>query len=249
VDADRLLIATFSRAAAAEMRGRIAARLSEMIRGEPSNIYLQRQQALLGSASIVTVHAFCSQLIRENFQHVAVAPDFEIMAEAELNILMDDAAAEVIEQAYGEADPVFFELVELLSTGRDDSRLRDAIYRIYGFARSHPFPERWLESRLRMYDPTIPVEQSLWGRALLRHASPPRLHECIRWRGAADLATGDDAHGRRPTCRLFLRFAAAKPRWRPCGAGRWEESVFLMKDFEVCAPWRGARGRSGENRC
>lgn len=195
VDVDKLLVVTFSNAAAAEMRQRVGLRLSELIAEAPQNNYLQKQQALLGSAHISTIHSFCLDLIRRNFQNLEVAPDFAVIDETELDVLRGEAADEAIEQFYGEEEEdseVFHGLVELLSGGRDDKKLAQTVQKIYGFARAHPFYEDWLDNRLALYNPDIPVAETVWGGSLLDYAGETLAYCRDSMEGAIDLLWGDE---------------------------------------------------------
>ena len=166
-DADRLLVVTFTKAAAAEMRERIAQQLSRMLAEDPSNTALQRQQILLGGAHISTVHSFCSELVRENFYKLNISHDFRIADEGEMSILRGEAITQVLEDCYAAANPDFYELVEAFSSDRDDSRLIRAVNQLYDFIRSHPFPERWLREKAEMYSGAVPVQDTPWGACLL----------------------------------------------------------------------------------
>lgn len=169
-DADRLLVVTFTKAAAAEMRERIAQQLSRMLAEDPSNTALQRQQILLGGAHISTVHSFCSELVRENFYKLNISHDFRIADEGEMSILRGEAVTQVLEDCYAAANPDFYELVEAFSSDRDDSRLIRAVNQLYDFIRSHPFPDRWLREKAEMYSGAVPVQESPWGACLLAFA-------------------------------------------------------------------------------
>ena len=96
-DADRLLIVTFTNAAAAQMRDRILMKLSKMLAEDPSNLHLERQQLLLGQAHISTIHSFCNDLIRENFFRLNISPDFRIADSSELILMKSDAINKVLE--------------------------------------------------------------------------------------------------------------------------------------------------------
>ena len=125
IDVDRLLVVTFTKAAAAEMKQRIAAELSRLIAANPGSRRLQRQQMLLPRASIGTVHGFCSGLLREHFQLLDLSPRFRVGEEAEISLLRQEAVTEVLEELYTEENPAFLELSEVMGTGRDDRRLID----------------------------------------------------------------------------------------------------------------------------
>lgn len=170
-DADRLLVVTFTKAAAAEMQERIALSLAEALAGDPGNANLQRQQVLLTKAHISTVHSFCSELVRENFYKLNISPDFRILDESEMALLRSDAATRVLEEAYETGGPEFSDLVEAFSSDRDDSRLIQTIHTLYDFIRSHPFPERWLGEKAAMYRSKTPAGRTPWGECVLRFAA------------------------------------------------------------------------------
>lgn len=159
-----------SNAAAEEMRQRINARLSELLAENPTDSYLLRQRTLLSAAHISTVHSFCLELVRANFQLLDIPADFRLGSQNEIDLLEEDVAVQTIEQNYEDNDGRFSDLVELVSSGRDDKGLQDTLHRLYGFVRSHPFYREWLDEKLLMYDDTIPVGQTVWGQVILQYA-------------------------------------------------------------------------------
>lgn len=193
VEADRLLVVTFTRAAAAEMKQRMSNRLTAMIHAQPENLQLQRQQALLTGAQISTIDSFCMELVRQNFQNLEISPDFTIMDQNELAILQNDCAMQCIEAFYmGEDNSILFELVELLSSGRDDKMLVETILKIYDFSRSHPFPDKWLDDTLAMYSSDTPVAKTIWGSSILRYVKTSLEHCSELTDQALDLADFDE---------------------------------------------------------
>ena len=108
-DADRLLVVTFTKAAAAEMKDRIAARISELLAQDPTNRNLQRQQLLLGRAQISTIHSFCNELIKENFYKLNLSPELRIVDSSELTLLKQTAITNVLERNYEQQDQAFAE--------------------------------------------------------------------------------------------------------------------------------------------
>lgn len=167
-DADRLLIVTFTKAAAAEMRERIESKLAAMLEQSPGDRQLKRQQMLLRRAQISTIHSFCSRVIKENFYKLNISPDFSIVDSSELELLRQKAVNEVLQQAYEEGSSVFYQLVETFSGERDDKNLIAAVLQVYDFTRSHPFPEQWMQETEALYDPALPVKQTVWGKVMLR---------------------------------------------------------------------------------
>ena len=184
VDVDRLLVVTFSNAAAGEMRARIQARLGELVRERPRDPNLRRQQMLLGRAQISTIHAFCANLIRGHFERLSITPDFRIADEGQMAVLRTRAVEEVLERWYQEENPTFVELVELISPGRDDRRLGEVILKLYDFMRARPFPRRWLSQMLALYEGDLPPEMTVWGKIALDAARESIGHALETLRGA-----------------------------------------------------------------
>lgn len=177
-DADRLLVVTFTNAAASEMRERISAKISELLIDDPFNFNLQRQQLLMSNSHISTIHSFCNNLIREKFYKLGISPDFRICDSNEILILKNQAIKEVLEHKYSKKEKSFFNLVEAFSSSRDDSKLENTINLLYEFIRSHPFPEKWLDEKLEMYKNDIPPENTVWGKVLIDYAVSA-LEHCI----------------------------------------------------------------------
>lgn len=145
LSADRLLVVTFTRAAAAEIRRRIADAVAEKLEKEPDNEHLTKQQMLLPFAKICTIDAFCSALVRDHFEASNLPPDFKNADEGELQLLSEAAMTETLEAFYAKGDKAFHDLVELLFKGRDDTFLEETVRALYRESRSYPFPARWLE--------------------------------------------------------------------------------------------------------
>ena len=192
-DADRLLVVTFTKAAAAEMRDRIAAQIALLLEEDPYNVRLQRQQILLARAQISTIHSFCSELVRENFYKLGVSPDFRILDDAEMTLLRNDAMAQVLDEYYALSDPSFLELVDAFSAGRDDARIVSTVETLYEFVRSHPFPERWLREKAALYREEIPASQTIWGETALRYAADAVAYAIALTQNALSLMRQDEA--------------------------------------------------------
>ncbi|MGN0292376.1 MAG: UvrD-helicase domain-containing protein [Lachnospiraceae bacterium] len=144
-DVDRLLVLTFTRAAAMEMKERIGARINRMLVVEPDNVRLKKQAALLGHASITTIDSFCLRIVRDYFGELDLDPDFRVGDEGELTLLQADCMNELLERRYEEADPDFLDFAESYGGGKGDYRLEEYIRKVYRFAQSCPYPEDWME--------------------------------------------------------------------------------------------------------
>ena len=162
VDVDRLLVVTFTRAAATEMRQRLSAALAEKIAAEPENPLYQRQQLLLPHAHISTVDGFCTALLRENATKAQLPPHFRVGEETEVSLLSQDALSLVLEESYQQKDPAFLALCRQLNSLRSDDNLRHAILELYTFMQAHPFPEQWLQAQMDAYTAVQPLETTQW---------------------------------------------------------------------------------------
>lgn len=170
VDADRLLVVTFSNAAAGEMRQRIARKLWELAEQNPGDRRLARQQLLLDSAQISTIHSFCIHLLRSHFHLLELPADFRIGDEHELEVLRSAVARAVISQRYENGSPAFLDMVELLASSRSDSKVEAAVKKLYGFVRNHPFYQEWLDKSMESYRGGQPLEQSPWYGIIMDYA-------------------------------------------------------------------------------
>ena len=166
IPADRLLIVTFTRAAAGEIRQRISAALGDMIAKRPDDRRLTEQQMLLPFAKICTIDAFCSALVREHFESLGLPPDFKTADDGELQLLSEQAMAQTLEAFYAAGDEDFLRLVELLFKGRDDAFLEEVIRKLYTESRSYPFPEKWLSEIGSLYLSDLPMMRHPFTRVL-----------------------------------------------------------------------------------
>ena len=151
VDIDRLLVVTFTNAAAAQMRERVSRALNDRLAIDPANEHLQRQTTLLYNAQITTIDSFCLFVLRNQFHTIGLDPGFRIAEEGELKLLRSDVLAAVIEDAYGKEDPAFLRCMEYFSVGSRDEAVEKEVLKLYDFAMSMPFPEQWLAKRKEDY--------------------------------------------------------------------------------------------------
>lgn len=150
--ADRLVVVTFTNDAAEQMKQRLSAALSEKIAKEPNNLWLCRQQSLLRTAKISTIHSFCFDLIRENIQSLDVSAGFRILDDTEEMLLKRRAAENVFEKLYDEKPEETERLAGFFSgSRRGDEELEEAVLKIYEFLMSIPFYEDWLKSTADRY--------------------------------------------------------------------------------------------------
>lgn len=154
VDIDRLLIVTFTNAAATEMRERIGDALAEALEKNPSSQLLQRQMALLSKASITTIHSFCLEVIRNNFHRLDLDPNFRIANDTEATLLKQEALEEMFEDRYTDeyVCQEFLDLVECYGGNQGDDRLQQMVIELYNYVQSHPWPEKWLKEHTESFN-------------------------------------------------------------------------------------------------
>ncbi len=171
-DLDDFLIITYTKAAASELRGKIAAKLSEKIAENPENRHLQKQIQRLFLAKISTVHGFCSDLMREFTYRLDLSPDFRVAEEDECLELRETVLADLLDRAYDQddRDEDFRAFVDSQGLGRDDRLVPQIVQQVYDSARCHLSPEKWLDDCLAHSDMAgvDDAAQTVWGGYLMR---------------------------------------------------------------------------------
>lgn len=171
VDIDRLLVVTFTNAAAAEMRERIGAGIAARLALHPESEHIQRQAALLHNAQITTIDSFCLFLLRNHFNEIGLDPAFRIADEGEIKLMQQDVLKQLLEDAYASGSEAFRYCVEYFCPGGKESVLEQHILNLSRYASAFPWPEEWLEERREDYGAET-VEQlceSGCGRYLTGH--------------------------------------------------------------------------------
>ena len=167
---ENLLIVTFTKAAAAQMKEKIHAAIGKQIALNPSDKRLRRQQLMLPCANICTIDSFCIGLVRENFHVLGISPDFSLLDEGKLAVLRSQAVSSVADSLYKEQSENFMKLTELISDTRDDNKLISAILKLYSLSQAYPFPELWLDSLADEFNNPSEIEESPWGKTIINHA-------------------------------------------------------------------------------
>ncbi|HHW06955.1 MAG TPA: helicase-exonuclease AddAB subunit AddA [Clostridia bacterium] len=163
LDLDRLLVVTFTEAAAAEMRTRIGQALAQALNQDPANHHLKRQLALLHKAQISTLHSFCLSVVRRYFYELGLDPAAQVLSERESLLLEQEVLEQVLEERYTGGSETFFRLAEMYGSQRE-GLLAEEILRLARFLRAQPFPDRWLEHALAFYEEETlkPLEEMPW---------------------------------------------------------------------------------------
>lgn len=153
-DIDKLLVVTFTNAAAAEMRERIGNAISRELYKNPNSSLLQRQLVLLNKARITTIHSFCLDVIKNYFHLIDLDPKFRIADETEVILLKNETVEELFDEKYKEEnrDEAFTTLVEGYCSNRDDANLVEMVLSLYNFAKSSPWPEKWLKEMTEAFN-------------------------------------------------------------------------------------------------
>lgn len=173
IDIDKILIVTFTSAAASEMRERILEAIYKKIEENPENLDLQRQIVLLNKCNISTIHSFCLDIIRNNFYEIDASANFRVADTAEIELLKQEIIDDLFEEKYIAEDKDFEKLLNIYTNYRGDENLRQLILNIYKFIQSSPFPEQWLNEQVEKFNLGNKLEQdfseTLWGKILLEN--------------------------------------------------------------------------------
>lgn len=241
---DRLLVVTFTNAAAAQMKERIGARLLEMLGQEvfAGNAHLQRQMLLLRGAPIMTIHSFCLSLLREFFYELDLDPSFRIAEEAELVLLRADVMERLLERHYGsgaeegeetgteEEQKLFLRLTECIGSGKNDDALVDAIEKLYRFSQSAPFPESWLYKAAENFERIADTGELSEGDAciqMVQQMAKQTVSDCLALqRQAYDICCQPDGP------ETYQEAVEADGRWfaRLLEAGSYDETAAILEE-------------------
>ena len=195
-DADRLLVVTFTNAAAAEMRSRIESRLNEECEKDPSNKRLLRQKVLLAHSSVCTIDSFCMDLVKENFYDLQIDPDFNIVNGGTFEEWKNSAVSQILNEEYN-ADPEGFgNVLNAIGSKFGDDKLKDAIIKLYNFTRALQDPEQWMKNVLDFYSSAKEFKENIWAKAAFKRLNDrlddfiPGLDAAVR--KVAELTSADD---------------------------------------------------------
>ena len=161
-----ILVVTFTNAAAANMKTKIAQSLSKAIKKDPGNPRLRSEMNLLPFAKISTIDTFCINLVRDNFHELDISPDFRIIDDGRKAVLQNDALNTVLDNYSALAPEGYDRMIELVCDEKDDSKVAEAIINIYKKVQAYPFPDERLDYFLNLYKNDIPFEETVWGKTV-----------------------------------------------------------------------------------
>ena len=152
VDIDKILVVTFTNAAASEMRQRLMDAIYAKIDEKPNDQNLQRQLMLINKANISTIHSFCLNVIRNNFFEIGISNNFRVADSTEIEIMKQEVIEDIFDDEYESQNKDFTKLLDKYASYNDDSKLKELILRIYEFIQSDPFPDKWLQNAVESYN-------------------------------------------------------------------------------------------------
>lgn len=231
LDIDRLLVMTFTNAAAAEMRERVGNAIESRLKEDGKNEHLQMQATLVQYAQITTIHSFCLNVIRNHFNRLDIDPSFRISDEGELLLLKADVMKEMLEDFYQEGDEEFHNFVETYSTGRGDFGIEDLIQQVYEFSCSNPWPEEWFaECRKELEAQSFEaMEKAPWMKFLMDDAKKQIEELLQQMKEAAEVC--QEENGPEPYLPVILEDIALLERMEQADtyeelAKKMEQAVF-----------------------
>lgn len=198
IDIDKILVVTFTNAAAAEMRERILDAIYEKLEQNPDDEHLQKQVTLLNLANICTIDSFCLEVVKNNFYELEnMSPNFRIADTTEIELLKEEVLEELFEKKYESEDSDFEDLITTYTTYRDDTPLKELVKKIHGYIYSNPFPQKWLHEKIEMFNLEEQelldkdFSETLWGSELLKDLEEETKNDIIILEDVAETLQND----------------------------------------------------------
>lgn len=169
VDIDEMLVVTFTKAAAGEMRERVSNALVKALNHPGPHLqHTRRQLTRLNRASISTLHSFCTEVIRRYYHLVNIDPGFRVADQNEAGLMQAEVLESVMESAYEEGLPQFLGFIEIFAPGKNDRGVKEMLLEVYRFIQSQPYPLQWLREHVADYDLSeTQLAQSHWLKSIL----------------------------------------------------------------------------------
>lgn len=171
IDIDKLLVVTFTNAAASEMRERVLEAIYKKIEETPDNMHLQRQTVLINKCNISTIHSFCLEVIKNNFYELDISHNFRIGDTTEIELMKQEVLEDLFEECYLNENKSFLELIDTYTNYRGDENLKLLILKIYRYIQSFPFPEEELKNMIERFNLSQKMDEdfseTIWGQIIL----------------------------------------------------------------------------------
>lgn len=233
IDIDKLLVVTFTNAAASEMRERVLDAIYKKLEQDPENENLQRQITLLNKASICTIDSFCLEVVRNNFYEIEnISPNFRIADTTEIELLKQEVIEDIFEKNYEEENQDFTLLINTYTSYKDDTPLKDLVLKIYNYIQSNPFPEKWLHEKIEMFNLKDKLDQDFsktpWGEVLLEEVEET-LIDCI-----SSLEQAEEQLSYEPELDKFqqtIRDDIDKIERLKCHLNNWDEAYQISQNL------------------
>ena len=238
IDIDKLLVVTFTNSAASEMRERVLDAIYKKIEENPEDENLQRQITLLNKASICTIDSFCLELVRNNFYELEnVSPNFRIADVTEIELLKQDVIEDIFENKYENDDKDFLKLINVYTSYRDDTPLKELVLKIYSYIQSHPFPEKWLTEKIEMFNLENKLNEDFgktpWGEILLKQVEEELIDDI----SILDKISGELLH--EPELIKFYQAIRSDVQQLEClkqNLNNWDKSYEIASNIKF-VPW------------
>lgn len=232
VDIDKLLVVTFTNAAASEMRERIGDAIAKALDKNPENSHLQNQLVLLNRASITTIHSFCLDVIKSNFHKINIDPNFRIGDQTECSLLKQECIEEIFEQYYESRDTGFLNLVESYAEKRGDKDLQDIILSIYNFSMASPYPKKWLEDSAELFNinDDFDFSNSIWSESILSNVKIEIDGIASSMKGAIEYVDGIDELETYKE-KLNIEYSQILNILSACNEG-WDKTYYFMSNMQ-----------------
>ncbi len=232
IDVDRLLIVTFTRAAASEMQQRISIALNSLLENDPYNPHLLKQKQLLYNASISTIDSFCGDVVREYFHTLGVSRDYRIADEGELDVLRNIALDKSFETFYQTESKDFYALLDAFSSKTGDIKLRETVLKICTFLSTQPFPDKWLDDMVENYGEQS-IANSIWGKIIIDYAMTSVSHAINLTENSIQLIQEDEKLKKAFTERLETDLVFLINMQKSLLSKSWDSMVKHVESFEV----------------